>query len=136
MLLALLDQLSGQYPVDASRVYLTGLSMGGFCTWALAVRHPERFAAIVPVAGFGHPDTVRHCPAEKKQSLQSLGIWAFHGGKDSVVPPKGSQDMIEACQQAGIKDVKLTIFPKAHHNIWAKTYDNPDLYAWLLKHRR
>ena len=79
---------------------------------------------------------VLQVPPERKAALQNLPIWAFHGGKDSNVPVTGSQQMVEAFRKLGASDVKLTIFPNSHHDIWSKTYDDPQLYDWLLKHRR
>ena len=88
VLSALLDEVSEQYAVDADRVYVTGLSMGGYGTWALARRYPDRFAAIAPVCGGGDPAracTIRHVP-----------VWAFHGAKDDVVAFEKSEEMVAA----------------------------------------
>ena len=73
---------------------------------------------------------------EKASALKSLGIWAFHGAKDPVVPAEESRRMVEAVKKAGAKDVKLTIYPEARHDSWTETYRNPELYQWLLEHRR
>ena len=113
---------------DPERVYLTGLSMGGFGTWAWAAREPQRFAAAIPICGGGNPET-----AEK---LVALPIWVFHGGKDNVVPLSRSEAMVKAIQQAGGRKVKLTAYPDAGHDAWTKTYDNPEIYKWLLSHTR
>lgn len=125
---AFLDEMIARYNVDEDRVYLTGLSMGGFGTWALACRCPERFAAIAPVCGGGVPFLAR-------LKLKHTPVWAFHGAKDQVVPLAESQRLVEAIQQAG-GDATLTIYPKAKHNAWTETYNNPKLYEWLLSHRR
>ena len=124
----MLDDVLSRYPADAERVYLTGLSMGGFGTWALAARSPERFAAIVPICGGGLPG--------KAGRLKDLPTWAFHGGRDRVVRPELSKRMVDAMKAAGAKKVELTIYPDAGHDSWTKTYDNPKLYEWLLKHKR
>ncbi len=124
---ALLDRIILDYRVDRDRVYLTGLSMGGYGTWALAAAHPERFAAIAPICGGGNPRD-----AEK---LKALPIWVFHGAKDPTVPLARSQEMVDALKQAG-SDVKLTVYPDAVHDSWTQTYDNPELFAWFLAHKR
>lgn len=134
-LLKLLDDVIATHAVDTNRIYLTGLSMGGFGTWSLGVTHPERFAAIVPICGGGQVIDVllsdRRAPA-----LKALGVWAFHGGRDPVVPVEESERMVNALMKLGCPDVKLTIYPLAGHDSWTETYNNPELYDWLLKHER
>jgi predicted peptidase len=124
---ALLDNLAARYRVDQDRVYVTGLSMGGFGAWQLAVDYPARFAAIAPVCGKGEP--------AKAQLIKDLPIWVFHGAKDPVVPVSNSQDMVDALKKCG-SDVKLTIYPEALHDSWTETYNNPELYNWFLQHKR
>jgi predicted peptidase len=136
VLLGLLDDIIASYAVDTNRVYLTGLSMGGYGTWDLGLTHPERFAAIVPVCGGGELITVMLLGKEKGLALKNLGVWAFHGGLDLVVPLSESQRMVAALKKAGVRDVNLTIHPEAGHDSWTKTYENPELYEWLLKHER
>jgi predicted peptidase len=126
-LLALLDDVCANYKVDKDRVYLTGLSMGGFGTWSLAAAAPDRFAAIAPICGGGDPRT-----AEK---IKNLPIWVFHGTKDNAVPIKRSEVMVEALKKAG-GDVKFTVYPDAGHDCWTVTYNNPELYKWFLAHKR
>ena len=123
----LLDHLLATTKADPQRVYLTGLSMGGFGTWAWTAQEPGRFAAAVPICGGGDPKTAA--------KLVDLPIWVFHGGKDRIVPLARSKAMVDAIQAAGGKKVKLTVYPDAGHDSWTKTYDNPDLYKWLLQHR-
>jgi len=135
-LLALLDEITGKYRVDESRVYLTGLSMGGYGTWRLGLTHPERFAAIVPICGGGDLITVLLAKGEKARALKTLGVWAFHGGKDPVVPLQESERMIELVRKAGVRDVNLKVYPEAGHDSWTETYKNPELYDWLLRHQR
>ncbi len=135
-LLALLDDVIARHSVDTNRVYLTGLSMGGYGTWSLGLSHPERFAAIAPICGGGNlilgllPDT------KKQAALKTLPIWAFHGAKDNVVPPAESERMIAAAKSAGCKDVQLTIYPDAGHDSWTEAYNNPKLFEWFLAHER
>jgi predicted peptidase len=125
---ALLDDVSKKYRVDDDRVYVTGLSMGGFGTWALAASRPERFAALVPICGGGNP-----ADAAK---LKGLPIWVFHGGKDRAVPAERSEVMVKALKAAGSKSVKYTLYPDAGHDSWTETYNNPKLYEWLLAQKR
>ena len=125
---ALLDRILATCAVDAGRVYLTGLSMGGRGTWMLATECPGRFAAIAPICGWGEPFAAFR--------LKDMPTWIFHGGKDSVVPPAKSREMYRALRSVGNRDVRLTIYPKADHDSWTATYDNPELYEWMLKHRR
>jgi predicted peptidase len=124
---ALLDDIESKYKVDKDRVYLTGLSMGGFGTWALAGYSPDRFAAIIPICGGGEPLLTR--------ALRHMPVWAFHGGKDPIVPVKRSEELIDALKKAD-GEAKLTIYPDALHDSWSATYDNPEIYEWLLAHRR
>ena len=124
---ALLDQIIASYPVDPDRVYLTGLSMGGFGTWAFATAHPDKFAAIAPICGGGNPHNV--------DGLAKLPIWVFHGDNDKVVPISESQEMVDAIKRKG-GDIKFTVYPGVGHDSWTETYNNPELYKWMLKHTR
>jgi len=135
-LLALLDEITLKHAVDTSRIYLTGLSMGGYGTWRLGLTHPEKFAAIVPICGGGELITVLVANGQKAKALKTLGVWVFHGGKDPVVPLEESQRMVELVKKAGVRDVKLKIYPEAGHDSWTETYKDPELYDWLLKHER
>jgi len=124
---AFLDGILDRYHVDRDRVYMTGLSMGGFGTWKLAEEHPEKFAAIAPICGGGEPMTAWR--------LRDMPVWAFHGGKDSTVPVKRTKEMVEAIRKQG-GHPRLTIYPDAGHDAWTQTYDNPKLYDWFLEHKR
>jgi len=124
---ALLSDLVSRYRIDEKRVYLTGLSMGGFGTWRLASLYPERFAAIAPICGGGEP--------EMAERIGKLPTWVFHGAKDGTVPVGKSEVMVEALRKAG-NEVRFTVYPEAGHDSWTETYDNPDLYDWFLQHRR
>jgi len=126
-LIALLDDVVAKYKVDKDRIYLTGLSMGGFGSWTLAAAYPDRFAAVVPICGGGNP-------ADAKR-LKDLPIWVFHGAKDPVVPLARSEAMVNALKEAG-GNVKFTVYPDAGHDSWTATYDNPELYKWMLEQRR
>ncbi len=124
----LLDHILATTKADPQRVYLTGLSMGGFGVWGWIAAEPGRFAAAIPICGGGNP--------EKADRLVNLPVWAFHGAKDGTVKPEKSREMVDAIKAAGGKHVKLTIYPDAHHDSWTETYNNPEIYKWLLSHRQ
>ncbi|MDZ7331364.1 MAG: prolyl oligopeptidase family serine peptidase [candidate division KSB1 bacterium] len=124
---ALVDQVIDKYRVDASRVYLTGLSMGGFGTWALAMTFPEKFAAIAPICGGGMPWMAFR--------IKDVPVWVFHGAKDPVVPIQRSEEMVDALKKVG-GNVKFTVYPDAGHDSWTETYNNPELYRWFLEHHK
>ena len=125
---AMLDDVIRKYRVDKDRVYVTGLSMGGSGTWALAAAFPDKFAAIAPICGSGDP-------ADAK-ALKDMPVWVFHGAEDDAVPVKRSQEMVDALKEAGSTSVKFTVYPEAGHDSWTEAYNDPELYHWLLKHRR
>lgn len=131
-LMAMLDELTAQYTVDVDRIYLTGLSMGGYGSWGTAARHPERFAAVVPICGGGF---LFHDFPDKVQALKHTPVWAFHGAKDSLVPLRESEVMVRALETCG-GQVRLTVYPDVEHDSWSRTYEDPELYAWLLRQRR
>ncbi|MEM9830833.1 MAG: prolyl oligopeptidase family serine peptidase [Bacteroidota bacterium] len=123
----LLDEVIANHRVDLSRVYLTGLSRGGFGAWRMGIQYPETFAAIVPICGGGTPSYA--------QWLKDVPVWAFHGAQDQVIPLSRTVAMVEALQQAK-GNVKLTTYPEAGHDSWTKTYNNPAVFEWLLSHRK
>ena len=125
ILAALLDEIESNYRIDKNKIYVTGLSMGGHGTWELAIAKPNRFAAIAPVCGWSDP--------EKACTIKEVLIWVFHGAKDKVVPVAASEKMVEALKSCGA-DVKFTIYPEANHDSWTETYNNDELYIWLLEH--
>ena len=127
VLAALLDDIERRYRVDKQRVWVTGLSMGGFGTWSLALEYPDRFAAIAPICGGGHWWVVSR--------IKHLPTWVFHGKKDSVVEYARSVEMVAALRQCG-GNVKFTTYPNANHDSWTATYNNPELYRWLLRQKR
>jgi predicted peptidase len=138
---ALLDSVIQKYNADKQRVYLTGLSMGGYGAWSLALAHPEKFAAVIPICGGGdtihvHLARLNYLTPKTKEALKTLPIWAFHGGSDKVIPPSESQHMIDAFKALGNNDVKLTVYPGVEHNSWEQTYNNSEVYKWLLAHKR
>nr|WP_237179215.1 PHB depolymerase family esterase [Paenibacillus sp. MMS18-CY102] len=126
-IMALIDDIILAHPVDPNRIYLTGLSMGGYAVWDLAMEHPGRFAAIAPVCGGGS--------AERAALLNNIPVWAFHGAKDEVVPVAEASELVEAIRAHG-GTAKLTIYPEGKHEVWEETYANPELYSWFLKNQR
>jgi predicted peptidase len=138
ILLALLDSVTAKYAVDTNRIYLTGLSMGGYGAWSLATTCPERFAAVAPICGgegnIGVVLTLQE--KERLAKLKQLPIWVFHGAKDNIVALEESERMVNILKKAGNNDVKLTIYPEATHNSWTVSYNNPKLYDWFLQHER
>jgi predicted peptidase len=129
-LASLLDQCLATFPIDPHRLYLTGISMGGYGTWYLGSLWPERFAAVVPICGGG---LHFHGFPERVARLKHTPVWAFHGAQDTVVLPQLSQDLVEALRVHG-GQVKFTLYPHAGHDSWTETYNNPELYAWLQRH--
>ena len=125
VLSALIDEIEKNYSVDKNRIYVTGLSMGGYGTWSLALAQPNRFSAIAPVCGWSHP--VDFC------KLAHLPIWIFHGAKDFVVPLCFSEKIVEQLKACGSSNLKFTIYSGANHDVWTETYNNAELYKWFLE---
>lgn len=123
----LLDNIIKNHKVDKKRIYLTGLSMGGFGTFHLAGLYPKYFAAIAPICGGGH--------GAFAAKLKNIPAWVFHGDADDVVPIAESQRMVKAINRVG-GQVKLTTYKGVGHDSWTQTYDNPKFYEWLLSHRK
>ncbi|WP_424518991.1 prolyl oligopeptidase family serine peptidase [Rubrivirga sp.] len=122
---AALDAAMETYRIDESRVYITGLSMGGFGTWEAIERMPERFAAAVAICGGGNPIGLA--------AARDVPVWAFHGDADTVVPLAASAWMVRTLEAAG-GDVRFTVYPGVGHDSWSETYANPEVYEWLLSH--
>ncbi|MBC8326211.1 MAG: phospholipase [Verrucomicrobia subdivision 3 bacterium] len=136
VLISLLNQILKQYRADETRLYLTGLSMGGYGTWSLGLTHCDRFAAIAPICGGGDFIRAYNAGGVKGKALRTLGVWAFHGGKDLVVPLAESERMVAILKKFGHPNPKLSVDPKAGHNSWEKAYADPELYKWFLQHQR
>ena len=146
--LAALDATIEEFSGDRDRVILTGISMGGYGAWDLAFRHPDLFAAIVPLCGGIVPPegvhAVRLSPAVAGQAdpygfvaarLTRLPVWVFHGAKDTSIPVTESRRMVEALKRAGAY-VKYTEYPDAGHDCWTAAYGDPELWTWALEQRR
>ncbi len=124
---ALLDEVVAAHRIDPARISVTGLSMGGFGTWSLAVRYPERFAAIAPICG--------GLWMQSAAPVRSLPVWAFHGDADDVVPISATEQIVTELQSLDA-DVRFTRYAGVGHDSWTETYANPEFYDWLLSHRR
>ena len=126
---ALTQHVMQTHRVDADRVYLTGLSMGGFGTWETAMEYPQTYAALVPICGgagvrFVMAETIKHVP-----------VWIFHGEKDTVVEPAFSKRMNDVLLKLGAQP-KLTLYPDAGHDAWTATYDDKAMWDWLFQQKR
>ena len=119
-----------EFKVDPARIYVMGLSMGGYGTWDAIARRPDLFAAAVPICGAGDPAAV--------EKIARVPTWAFHGGADTVVPTKGSRDMAVALRAAGAGDpvFKYTEFPNVGHNAWTPAWETKGLWEWMLGQKR
>ena len=124
---ALLDKIIKKYNVDEKRIYLTGLSRGGYGAWRMAVQYPEVFAAVAPVCGA--------TPVPYAGWISDIPFWVFHGAKDTVIPISESENMVIALKSLGAS-VIFTIYPDAGHDSWTETYKNPKLYEWFLSHSK
>lgn len=116
-----------KHRVDTDRIYLTGLSLGGHGTWNLAQKHPEMFAAIAPICGWGN--------VEEAWKLRHMPVWCFHGELDKVVPLSSSENMINALKPIN-PNVKFTVYPETYHDSWIQAYNDSKLYEWFLKHKK
>lgn len=124
--MALLEDTVSEFRGDRSRIYLSGISYGGFGTWWIGAHHPEVFAAIAPVVGYAHPDLA--------VPLAQAGtpIWVFAGGRDTAVPPEYFYPVVRALEEAGHQEVRFTIHADLGHEAWTRIYAGQDLYDWLL----
>jgi poly(3-hydroxybutyrate) depolymerase/lysophospholipase L1-like esterase len=127
LVLAMLDSVTGEFPIDEDRIYVTGLSMGGFGTWDLITRHPDKWAAAVPVCGGGD--------RTKAAAAKPVPVWAFHGLADSVVLPVRSREMVAGLKAAG-GTASLTEYPGIQHDSWTTAYSERNLLPWLFAQQR
>lgn len=128
---ALVDAVKKEYRVDASRIYLTGISMGGFGTFDTITAYPDVFAAAIPICGGAGINVVKFGP------LKNMPVWIFHGARDPVVPVSYSEMAAAWFKRNGGGDnVKLTIYPDLQHDSWTQTYDNPEVWTWLFQQKR
>jgi predicted peptidase len=132
---ALLDEVMALYQVDPARVYLTGLSMGGYGSWWLATAYPDRFAAVISVSGSGYRTPV---PPEEETicKLRDTPLWAIHGDRDMISDPMANKMQVLALAACG-GEVEWTLYPDmGHGETYDHAYRDPDLYTWLLQHSR
>jgi predicted peptidase len=125
--LAVIEGLQKEFSIDPARIYITGLSMGGYGTWDALQRWPKLFAAAAPICGGGDPAGA--------PIMKDIPIWAFHGDTDTAVKPQRSRAMIKALEAAGGKP-KYTEYPGVGHNSWSRTYADPALYEWMFGQKR
>lgn len=123
----LVDKIIRDSNIDEDRVYLTGMSMGGYGSWFFAMASPDKFAALAPVCGGGM--------AWNAEILKNIPVWAFHGEKDEVVSIVESERMVNALKVHGA-EVKFTRYANVYHDSWTETYNNEELYMWFLQHKR
>lgn len=137
ILASFLQHAFERYPIDQERVYLTGLSMGGYGALSLAVRHPECFAAVAAICPWAVPRITLAAQSKIQTArLKRLPFWLFHGARDPVVPVTESLEMAGELKKFGCAEVNLTIYRDAEHDAWTQSYENPKLYEWFLQHRR
>ena len=127
LVVGIVEDVQKNYKVDPRRIYLTGLSMGGYGVWNLAVQFPRMWAAIVPICGEGDPT--------KAALIKDIPCWCWHGDKDDRVPVQGSRDMIAALRAAG-GNPRYTELPGVGHGSYGPAYRSPELWEWLLQQRQ
>lgn len=128
----LIDYIIEHYNVDIDRIYITGLSMGGYGTYEMLTRYPDLFAAAVPICGgIGSMYTRMNL-----LQLKDIPLWIFHGKIDDVVPVKESENIYKTLKSIGAENLFITIYPDLKHDSWSRTYDNPEVYEFLLKHSK
>ena len=127
LVLELCDKVAAQYPVDQARIYIAGLSMGGYGTWEAIQRKPDYFAAAMPVCGGGDEKLA--------ERIRNVPVWAFHGDKDPTVPPERSRAMIAAMKKCGGTPL-YTEYDGVGHDSWTRTFANPDVLRWLFDQKK
>ena len=125
--LGFIDMVAARQDVDRTRIYLSGTSMGGYACWYFAMFRADTFAAILPVCGGGLPAFASY--------LKGLPVWAHHGALDNVVDVNESLAMVRQLRRLG-SEVRLTIYPDREHDSWVPAFADPEVYTWLLTHRR
>ncbi|MBW6458591.1 MAG: prolyl oligopeptidase family serine peptidase [FCB group bacterium] len=127
LVIALMEKIITEYPVDPRRIYVTGLSMGGYGTWDLISRMPDYFAAAVPICGGGDE--------AQANKLVDIPLWAFHSADDRTVPVERSRNMVNAVREAGGKKIRYTEYEDAGHGSWKPAYADPKLMRWMFRQR-
>jgi len=129
-LLAMVDDVLKEYRADPERVYLTGLSYGGYGSFTLAAAYPELWAAVAPICGDANADIAI------KLAAAQMPLWIFQGGRDPVVKAHWVYEVASALEEAGHRSVRLTVHEDLGHDVWTRVYAGQDLYDWLLSHTR
>lgn len=139
-----MEKTNAEYNIDLARVYLTGLSMGGYGTWLWGAENTDRFAALMPLCGGGDPKDLQRLSKEEAsdygsfderiRKLAKVPIFAFHGADDSAVPVEKSRRMVKALEAAG-GNIKYTEYEGVDHNCWDRTYGDADVINWLFEQR-
>ncbi|WP_019026176.1 alpha/beta hydrolase-fold protein [Colwellia piezophila] len=127
-LITMLDTVQSKYRVNVNKTYLSGLSYGGFGTWYMASKYPQRFAAIAPVVGWGHPSLMAPIAEHK------LPVWLFAGGRDNAVNIQYFYAGLNRLEELGHDNVRFTVHEDKGHDAWTRVYSGDDLYQWLLTH--
>ena len=127
MVFEVVDGLAKEHKVDPKRIYVTGLSMGGYGSFAAVARRPELFAAAMPICGGGDPTTAAQ--------MKKVPFWVFHGAADKVVPLVSSQVMVDALKKEGA-EVKFREYPGVGHDSWSATYGNDEVWKWFFAQKR
>lgn len=125
----LIDSLVTAGVADDRRIYLGGLSLGGFGTYDLLTRYPDYFAAAFPICGAANIPVFLH-------TVHETPIWIFHGGKDDIVPPGFDRDLIKALMTRGQNNASYTEYPMANHNSWDSAFAEPKLLPWLFEQKK
>jgi predicted peptidase len=128
LVIELIDKIIADYPINEQRIYVSGLSMGGYGTWDLISRLPEKFAAAAPVCGGGDEN--------QAHKLVDMPIWVFHGADDTVVPTDRSRNMVQAIKDAGGTKIKYTEYPGVGHGSWKPAYADPEFLKWMFKQKK
>ncbi len=124
----MLDQVLEQFQADPSRVYLTGISLGGFGTFHLAAKYPERWAAIAPIVGVGTLDQAARIAAAK------IPVWMFGGGRDQVIKPHWLYETARALEEGSLPVLRFTVHEDMDHDAWKRVYAGNDLFDWFLQY--
>jgi len=128
LVMELIEKIIDEYPINERRIYVTGLSMGGYGTWDLISRMPDKFAAAAPVCGGGDEN--------QAYKLVNMPIWVFHGSEDTTVPPERSRNMVKAIRDAGGTLIKYTEYPEVGHGSWKPAYADPEFLEWMFKQKK
>ena len=129
-LIDIIDDVIAKYRGDPKRVYLSGISYGGFGAWYMASTYPERFAAVNPVVGYAHPDLVDSIAEHR------MPVWCFAGGRDPAVPVEYFYDGMNRLERLGHEELRFTVEEDMNHDVWTRVYAGEDIYDWMLSHTK